>query len=204
MSRTKTKRRKGKSKSPRGVREAAESISLQQADISPKPGSSKARMILSWAWKLIGGFGVILGIAVTFYPRISVKPSDSLDPNNALKTPFIITNDSFMPISNVRYSCAIKDVKTKDWPGVIGEPDYSSRLVSSNLVAARMGIGESDSAICPLAGFNLHSDIVSADIAVVVQYSVPVLPINLEKIVPFTTLRDSQGRLRWIQKPIGK
>jgi len=60
------------------------------------------------AYKLVGGIGLLLTFLAiyTFQPQVSVEEKDySLDPTNAMQTPFIVRNNGLFPIYSVRLGC---------------------------------------------------------------------------------------------------
>jgi hypothetical protein len=166
---------------------------------------SKKRLFFGYFWKCFVGFAVILGVVVILYPKPTVEPYSYLDPKNPLKTSFKISNDSFLPLYNVKISCAIREVKCKDWPGVRGEDDFTSRLFNPVHVADKLSYGESDTAFCPLGAFDLHSPVDYADIAIIVEFSPPLISKwRIERIFPYITQKNVRGDVVLIPRPVNK
>ena len=106
MSKSKKKRR-SKSKK-RTKRQKTSTSTLKKSEKSiPKKG-------ISFLWKVFAGFAVILGVIVALYPKVSVEPDSYLDPKNPLKTLFIITNEGFLPLHNVKIYSSIQEIKSND------------------------------------------------------------------------------------------
>jgi hypothetical protein len=56
---------------------------------------------------IVGAVSFLIGIAgflFLVYPRISVYPGISLDLRNPFQTPFMIKNDGYLPLYNIKYS----------------------------------------------------------------------------------------------------
>jgi hypothetical protein len=75
--------------------------------------SSYSEWILRKTWQTITAIGVLAGLFAFFYPRIDVSASVELDSQDPLKTVFTIKNSGYMPLSNVKYSCALTRILTK-------------------------------------------------------------------------------------------
>ena len=44
------------------------------------------------------------------YPRVSVYPGKTLNPNDPFQTPFILKNDGYLPINEIHYSLSLENV----------------------------------------------------------------------------------------------
>ena len=65
---------------------------------------------LKWFWGVIAGISVIRGLGAFFCPRISVCPLNPLSPSEPLSAPFTVSNDGYLSVNNVEFSCAIKKI----------------------------------------------------------------------------------------------
>lgn len=54
--------------------------------------------------EIISFFVGLIGILFVIYPRFSVSPGTPLDMNNPFKTPFMVKNDGYLPMFNVKYA----------------------------------------------------------------------------------------------------
>ena len=64
-------------------------------------------------WKLFAGISIVLTIIVSFLslsPSIMVAPAQTLDLKNPMATPFVITNESLLPIHSVEILCGINKI----------------------------------------------------------------------------------------------
>ena len=144
-----------------------------------------------------------MGVVVALYPRISVSPSTYLDTSDPLKALFDVTNQGFPSLNNIQSSCAIRRVVLVTGQEIMGESDFSSRLVNPIHFSQKIASGETDTVFCPLGALKLPAPVKSADIAIVVDYSSMGLHWPV-KIFPFTTQIDVNGQLHWIKHPLEK
>src|SRR4051812_18087253 len=73
-------------------------------------------LIFSSSWKTIVAVSVLVGIAagvLSFSSRISVSPSLQLDPSDLFSTQFQVSNDGYLSIYNVQFTCRYNHIKTK-------------------------------------------------------------------------------------------
>lgn len=83
----------------------------------PSPISRKLRAFVSSSWKIVVGISVLMSVIGTVYAfgtRVSVSPepiSDRLDP---YRSPFVITNDSYLPLSDVAFSCRAFNIQPNE------------------------------------------------------------------------------------------
>ncbi|MGD0236444.1 MAG: hypothetical protein ABSC55_18135 [Syntrophorhabdales bacterium] len=57
------------------------------------------------------GIITVSGFLFLVYPRVSVYPGEILDPHDPFQTPFIISNDGYLPLQDIRYSLVMEEVK---------------------------------------------------------------------------------------------
>jgi hypothetical protein len=62
-------------------------------------GRSTPRLMIGIISFLIG----LAGFVALVYPRVSITPGVSLDLHNPYKTPFIIKNDGYLPLYDIKY-----------------------------------------------------------------------------------------------------
>jgi hypothetical protein len=53
---------------------------------------------------VVGIPSIIAGI-VAFLPRISVTPTDPLNPADPFSAPFVVSNDGYIPLTDVQFAC---------------------------------------------------------------------------------------------------
>jgi hypothetical protein len=173
--------------------------------ISSKKGARKK------IWKTILGipaiFGflaAIFGVVVYFNPRISVSPSFSVNPRNALLTTFVISNDGYTSIKNVKFAISIKDIKTSDGLHINGDPTFKGRLTEANNIVPVLRANEKYTVRFP-SQFDIGSNVTSADIALVVRFTLPCLPfVPWEKMFRYIPYKDVEGKFNWAPQPLSK
>ena len=139
---------------------------------------------------LIGALAAIL----TFFPRLTISNTASIDSDDPFSTPFLIINDGYLPLSDVQFALHIRDLETLNndtlnigtvmagdyvrtlWPGD-GYSYYAGRAVSA------------------------HRMVKTADVDIVVIYQPFALPINRERSFRFVTQMGPDNRLHWMQRP---
>jgi len=85
------------------------SLDRERARLAERAKEHRKR-IYSFLGFLITAFGVYTG-AISLLTRISVDLQSSLDPSNALATPFVVTNEGNLDLHKVEYACVFIHVK---------------------------------------------------------------------------------------------
>ena len=82
-----------------------------------QPTTAQHPSQLQKIWRWIGGAITVLvcisGL-LTFYPALTVDVGSPLDANNPFSYPFIVTNDTILPLFNVNISCHLDNVLLLD------------------------------------------------------------------------------------------
>jgi hypothetical protein len=131
MAKSRKRKRGARSKRPRAGRRLAPASAPAPARTrtTPRPNPAAARTALSalGRWRegrLFRGLrfsarsvGWVVGVAVTVlslgtfgWPRLSASSLTSLDPKNPFATPFTISNDGWLPLYDVTYSCTVEEM----------------------------------------------------------------------------------------------
>ena len=181
---------------------------------------TKAKRTSSRAiWGAVKRVGWGLGVAVTvwsgialyhqFTPNLTISALSPLNPSDPFSTPFVISNDSLLPIYDVTIKCRLIDVKYVD----------QSLQVSSNTswaisdAAKKIDRNESITALCHLRGFisvkisrlnDTEMMISHADIAVIMSFRQNYTFWLTEKPFRFVTAKSADGQLRWIRQPMNQ
>lgn len=148
------------------------------------------------ALALIGGAVAFL----TLLPRISVTPSDPVDPDNALSASFTISNNNFIPLRHVSASLGIGEIQP------VGKP------LDPNVAYSEQGSLMPDSwtnhsvdmderfTITPFDVVHAYGDR-QASIQIIVSYQPWILPLERQKRFRFETHRQTNGKLYWYALP---
>jgi hypothetical protein len=86
-------------------------IDAPPAALPPPPPKHPSRWnripwgkVPGWCWTLIVIFSVLITV-LEAYPWLSIQRDDSLDPSNPYATTFIVTNDGYLPITDLDVIC---------------------------------------------------------------------------------------------------
>lgn len=160
------------------------------------------------AWSAIGivavGFGIYVGY-VQLSPRISVSASAALNPSDPFSTPFVISNDGYLPIRDVEFLCRLTDVNARP-PGInlsfenisVQGPDQF--LGDKNQQTRDIAAGGHATTKCNLSPLFPVMPIENADISITVIFRPAFFRSQKAKYFRFVTARGSDGQLRWIQQ----
>lgn len=168
-------------------------------------GSTTIRRILLIVWNAIAAVSVLVTIWVAVTPRVFVHPTIPLDPSNPLFTPFVVRNEGYLAIRDVKFSCSMKYLKfASGGPLAIGIGDYTNRFSDPKQVARVIAAGEEYSELLPLSGLE-HNQIENADIAIVLSFR-PIrwLPWRRERLHRFVVTQSKDGQRYWLPQPINK
>ncbi|MHC4692714.1 MAG: hypothetical protein ACYS67_08225 [Planctomycetota bacterium] len=173
---------------------------------SRRPISKKslAKWIIFFVWNAIALVSIIFSIWVVVTPRVFVYPAVPLDPNNPVFTPFVVRNEGYLDIHDVKFSCSMRYIK---FPGkilAIGLGDYTNRFSDPKQVASVIAAGEECTELLPLSGLE-HNQIENSDIAVVLTFK-PIgwLPWRRVRLRRFVVAQSKDGRRYWLPQPIKK
>lgn len=158
---------------------------------------SYAKKWISHALWVLGIFGTFLGIYAFWVPRLSIATQSSLDPNNPLATPFVVSNNGYLPVFNVDFICGI------------GHLDFAngSRFEEFGMTTTEMHedrIGTDEQATVRCDWMVKGSPITDGDISIIVKFEPFMFPKQRDKSFRFVSVRNSSGNLQWIPKPLSK
>ncbi len=140
---------------------------------------------------------------VAVLPKFSIASELPLNPNDILSTPFAVTYDGYVPVSNVKFSCALERIDYAD------SNQMAKSMVRSSDRPRSIHPGDTQTVSCyvslpAMPAVVTESKVVYADITIWVSYSPALLPfVHLMQSFPFRTLRQSDGALRWVRFAAG-
>ena|GEM_PF-5605342 len=151
-------------------------------------------------WRGIVGMSVllsILGFAFVAWPRLSVIPGEVFDKRNPLHTPFILRNDGYLPLSDIKFICFLRNAtlsgSNKPFVENVGFSLANTRI-------SRLGANESASITFDRI-IGQVVDFASADIDVLVTYRPFLMPFKTSDSQGFKTKENYNGELVWILAP---
>jgi hypothetical protein len=202
MSRPKNKSGKGKKASSK--RRSALRIQKPGKSNVPRPKKRWPKIALSVVVNILALWGGVLTIWVVYYPRVSVDPASALDPNNPAFTPFVVHNQGYWSIHDVKFSCTMKYIK---YPGkivAVAQKEYENSFSDPKQIVDVIAAGEKYTELLPLTGME-HNRIENADIAIVLSFK-PInwLPWRRETRHRFVSTQGKDRLWHWLPQPINE
>jgi hypothetical protein len=166
----------------------------------PKRKQSIRLTALRWAVTgLLGLLSIIGGMAalLTFLPRPTVTVHDPVDPFNVMSASFDIAENGFVPLRRVGTALALRQLNLGNTV-FEGDPRFGTRFIKPEWRGQTLHMDE-HLTVTPSDFFYRAKD---GYIAIVVEYQPWFLPFYREKIFPFITHRQTNGRLYWYALPV--
>lgn len=167
----------------------------------PQSRVKQPKPLIKYFWKSVVASSVILGIFVSFLtlsPNLLVIPSQSIDLENPLLTPFLIMNDGLLPIHSVIIFWGINVMRNSS-----GNVLQNFSLGYSRPPIAILNRKEQKTFFCPPV-FNWQTPINFGDIVIRVLYRPDFLFWRQESQFRFVTITDKTGTTRWYPKPLSE
>jgi hypothetical protein len=170
----------------------------------PRPKKRWLKIALTVVVNLLALWGGILTIWVVYYPRVFVDPATALDPNNPAFTPFVVHNQGYLSIHDVKFSCAMKYIKYPDGTLAIAEEEYDNSFSDPKQIASVIAAGEKYTELLPLTGME-HNQITNADIAIVLSFRpIKWLPWRRKTRHRFVSTQGKDSQWHWLPQPINE
>jgi hypothetical protein len=200
-------------------------------NLKPKPTPPKSWQPLHKLAAVILGVATLIGVPaaiVTFWPSITVQAEGLFDEANSYSESFVASNNGYLTLENVGMSvgiCSIETEKKDFW--VTGTWRYKDRCGDPKLRIVnlpiwqrhilrhneQMAITLSDIMTVATEGYRkAHPDIiygmktisnlVSADVVVVVTYSLRAWPWSREAPFRFTAEKQPNDKIKWRPRPM--
>jgi hypothetical protein len=173
--------------------------------MEPKKRSRRQRIVGMLLFVI--GIPSIIAAFLTFLPRLTVSPSDPVDPLNPFSASFTITNSNFVPLRHVNVYQALGEIAIgKPFEAVVN-PNFEergARFFNPNWRDHRLGMDErftitlGDMYNCCKPGW---PPINGAELGIIVEYTPWILPWKQEKAFAFVTHKQSNGQLYWYSIP---
>ncbi len=166
------------------------------------------KVLWQLAKKVLPAFG-LLGVCVTIWivvtPRVFVYTSVALDPANPVLTMFVVRNEGYLAIRDVKFESAIKYITLPDGTRAEAAVPFDNRFFDPNQVARVIDPGEEWSEKLPFSGKKNYW-FKKADIAVKLSYRpYKWRPSCVRKeLHRFETRQGKDGQWHWFPQPINK
>lgn len=200
---------KSKGKSPKWQKPSAKRHNVKHTQKSSTgnvsmPKTSRAKRAISIAERLLAFWGVLLTIWVVYYPRVYVEPAVPLDPNNPAFTPFVVHNQGYFSIHDVRFSWSMKYITLPDGTLIIAEKEYENKFFDPKQVASVISAGEKYTVLLSLTGWK-NNKIENADVAIVLSFKrIKWLPWRRETRHRFVSTQGKDNQWHWLPQPINE
>lgn len=147
---------------------------------------------------LLGLLSIIGGLAalLTFLPRPTVTVHGPVDPSNVMSASFDIEERGFVPLRRVGAALAIRRLNVGD-AVFEGAPRFGTRFIRPEWRGQKLDMDD-HLTVTPSDYFFRATD---GYIAIVVEYQPWFLPLHRERVFPFVTHRQTNGRLYWYALP---
>ena len=150
-------------------------------------------------WAGVVALGVLLGILsaiYTFLPKISITPTSTLDPSNPFQTPFVLVNESPLPLNSVGVGILV--VELVDDAG-------NQMLKNVKLRAADPHFGGIPTHLKPrqkvpigLENYIAHmSGVKTVILQMEVHYKPMFYPKSIDETFKFKALKSTWGEMIW-------
>lgn len=179
---------------------------LPKARKPPKTVEKKKSRI-SVAVTVVLSIATLLGgvaAAVAFLPRVTLTVSAPVDLKNPFSSSVTITNTGYIPLKSVAVWIGIgvlcsTPCSAPDFPDSLR--DYQSRIHRMQWGAHDMEIDDKFTiSLDDVFRFSEPGGLQYADIAVIVEYKIPIIHLKREKTFPLYTRKATNGRLYWFWK----
>jgi hypothetical protein len=167
----------------------------------PPPGRY-ARTALKIAFFLIGIPGIYISV-LSLLPRVSVSQPSPVDASDPFATRFVISNDGWVALHKITFSCGVVYINAANDSGVIGRPDYSVRFTAPDLVADELLPARKATIPC-VQPVHFKAPVVNADVAMVVEFRPDFLWWRREEKFRLLGTRQADGFFRWEEQPMRK
>jgi len=138
---------------------------------------------------------------VVLIPRpIAVVDATPPDPNNPFSSPINITNSGLLPLHEVAISLGVIDILgngTVPTVNIYGVPNYKTRIHQMNWVPREMWPDDHFTlAFDQFMNFQ-SSAFEKADLAIVIDYELPIIHVRKTKVFPYYTRKLANGSFAW-------
>ncbi len=172
---------------------------------SRKPSAKRLLQVIGKIFLiLLAIWGAFLTTWITFNPRVFVQPAVALDPNNPANTPFVVQNQGYISIHDVKFSCSIKYLT---FPGGIraeAQIPYDNSFSNPKHMASIIAPGEQYSELLPFIDME-HNKIEESDIAIILSFKpIKWLPWRCKTKHRFVSTQSKDGLWHWFPQPVDK
>lgn len=152
----------------------------------------------------LGVVGTVVGLWIACWPHVYVYPSEDLDPNNPMFTPFVVRNEGYLTIRDVQFSCSGGYLDRKGGPSIYFLGKYENSFKDVKQVSRVIRPGEEASELLPLTRIMKDMPLENADVAVVLEFQPwKWIPYTRKEKHRFEVKRKGD-RWHWCPQPVNK
>ena len=155
--------------------------------------------------------GVLLGVAtllgapaavVTLLPRVTATISDPADPDLPFSSSVTITNTGYIPLDSVSPFMGLGQIGGEHAPPEDKNlhPNYHPYFRRAQWPIQNLGLDDKFTFAINDVFDTASGRISYADIAVVIDYEIPVIHLKREKVFPMEAHKQRNGKFYWYSK----
>lgn len=154
--------------------------------------SQKYRRIPRVSLEIISFLIGLAGIFFVVYPRFSVSSGTPLDVHNPFKTPFIIKNDGYLPMFNVKYSLTAEKMVTD-------VATFTNCGFSNNNIIEKLSSNKSSTLFVDRIFSMPPNSVKSAIVFINVTYRPFLVPFTFTENIRFKTEINTKNEYVWFE-----
>lgn len=151
---------------------------------------------------LLGGIAAV----VVFWPRVVATISDPVDPDDPFSASATVTNTGYIPLDSVTPYVGVASIRTKGSPPASEDfetyPPQTTKFRRAQWPTRTLGLDDKFTFALNDVVDTHPGQLESAAIAVVVDYEIPIIHWQREKIFPFAAHRQTNGKFYWYSKTV--
>jgi hypothetical protein len=140
----------------------------------------------------------LVGGIIGLLPRTNLSLSNPVDPEDPFSSLVTVTNTGYLPLSSVTWQMALQTVSARNGGvSMVGAPNYSTRFHRNDWPPHYLGAGDQLTFALNEVFHTCKQGLKSADIAVVVDYEIPLIHLRVEKLYPLAAKIQTNGNFYW-------
>ena len=150
------------------------------------------------------GLATLVGGAAVLVPRVTATVADPVDTSRPFSSFVTITNTGFIPLDKVGVTLGVHNIIVQSGlmlRGVDGA-EFPTRMHFDNIAYHDLGLDDRFAfALNEMWGASERDKLIGtdtvADLAIIVEYDIPIIHWRREKIFPLILRRQTNGNFYW-------
>jgi hypothetical protein len=167
---------------------------------NPKPRLSRVGKVVLF---LLGVPGIYIGI-LSALPRVSVSSPSSLDPSDPFASAFVISNDGYLDLYDVKFRCfpdVLNDFGSHIKVEMNEKPIDWGGISNDQMAASQISPNKRATILCPFPFKLLGGPISRGTLRIAVHFRPEWLPWRVRRVTKFVLAKDASGQFRWLEEP---